>query len=541
MPEIDLVWLTPQTLPPEWPLGEVILASPTLTSINKVIEERSFSCQSEAWLFWDGKLGVPEKNLIADTYQKPGHVWHAGLKLGMGGLPAAIDFVAPTWMLNRDPEPDIESTSWRLSLRCCLIKTEVLRKMGGLKPGFQTLEAAVLEMGHRFIRRGVIMRHVPTLLNQNPPLIHAILPFADELLFIYYRFGRHWTRWALMRALLSKNIILTEAWRAWRTIKHHIKPKDPPPFFNNDNLLGPNDFLNAKVSVLIPTLDRYPYLRTVLNQLRQQTVQPKEIIVIDQTSPEQRDLKIKTDFADLPLKLIYLNEAGQCISRNAGLKEAAGDFILFLDDDDEVEPQLIAKHLLNITKFKSEVSAGVALVPQEENLPEEFTYIRTSDVFPTNNSLINKNILLKSGLFDLAYNKLPRADGDLGMRIYLSGALMILNPKITVIHHHAPRGGLRQHKARVITYASSRRNLTHRHLPSKSEIYLEKRYFTPRQVNESLWLRAFGTFSLKGSWWRRVLKICISGLLFPATIWQIRQRIREADEMLKHFPVIPRL
>ena len=174
-------------------------------------------------------------------------------------------------------------------------------------------------------------------------------------------------------------------------------------------------------------------------------------------------------------------------------------------------------------------------------LPWDFTFIRASDVFPTNNTLIKLRVLERSGLFDLAYNKLSRADGDLGTRIYLSGALMVLNPEISVLHHHAPVGGLRVHKARVITYASSRSRLGQRHLPSKSEIYLAKRYFKDRQVREDLWLRAFGTFSLRGSWLRQVMKGIVGAVLFPHTWITIKAREREAEQMLQEYPQIPTL
>ena len=155
--------------------------------------------------------------------------------------------------------------------------------------------------------------------------------------------------------------------------------------------------------------------------------------------------------------------------------------------------------------------------------------------------LFRKDVLYCSGLFDLAYERGQRADGDLGMRVYLSGALMVLNPDIRILHHHAPRGGLRSHKARVITYASSRKYITHRHIPSITEIYLAKRYFTPRQVREELWLRVFGTFSLKGSWWRKILKVLVSIVYLPHTLWVIRTRMREAVSMLRIYPQIARL
>jgi GT2 family glycosyltransferase len=174
-------------------------------------------------------------------------------------------------------------------------------------------------------------------------------------------------------------------------------------------------------------------------------------------------------------------------------------------------------------------------------LPYQFTYERASDVFPTNNALVRREVLNRSGLFDLAYDRMSRADGDLGMRVYLSGAFMVYNPAISVLHHHAPRGGLRTHKARVITYASSRSRLLHRHLPSVSELYLEMRYFSIRQQREAQWTRVFGTFAAHGSVYRKLLKIVIGLALLPNTLLRIRQAYRRAVLMLDKFPQISKL
>lgn len=543
-PGIDLIWLSSQTPPPEWPLGEIAAMAPTPASVARATTDRLASSEAEAWLFWDPALGNPEPERVLAAQEKPGDVWHAGLKLGMGGLPQIMEYVAPTWMFNCDPDSSLEATSWRLSLACCLMPTAVLRQMGGVRAEFQTLAGAGLEMGCRYLRRGVLVRHLPWLAPANISPKSETLSLYDELLFLYYLFPKFWCGWALARALAAGAVPLTATWRHWQKIIKHPPPAAPPlwqPKSVHTTSRPDRPKALAQVSILIPTLKRYPYLRTLLQQLRSQTIPPKEIIIVDQTPLQERDLKIAEDFADLPLRMIYLDQTGQCLSRNAGLCTVTGEYVLFLDDDDEVPPDLIERHLANLMAFRAEVSAGIAHVPGEGETPENFTFIRASDVFPTNNTMIDFKILKKSGLFDLAYNKLPRADGDLGMRIYLSGALMVLNPDIAVLHHHAPAGGLRHHKARVITYASSRKKLMHRHLPNKSEIYLAKRYFTPRQVYESLWLRAFGTLSLKGPWWRRVLKIIISGLLLPDTLWQIHRRTQEAEAMLKIYPDIPKL
>jgi hypothetical protein len=202
---------------------------------------------------------------------------------------------------------------------------------------------------------------------------------------------------------------------------------------------------------------------------------------------------------------------------------------------------LIEDHLRGLAQSRAQVSSGVADEEGAGPLPEDFTYTRTSNVFPTNNTLVMKEVLRQSGLFDLAFDRGQRADHDLGMRIYLSGALMILSPEISVFHHHAPAGGLRTHKARIITYAGSRQRLGVRHLPSVTEFYLALRYFTPRQVREMFWLRAFGTFSFQGSRAKKLVKVLIGLAYLPDTLVKCNDTYLQAAALLKTFPQISHL
>jgi len=275
--------------------------------------------------------------------------------------------------------------------------------------------------------------------------------------------------------------------------------------------------------------------------MRQQTVSPLEIIVVDQTARERRDCNLAQQFCDLPLKIIFQDEPGQCSSRNVGLQKAAGDYILFIDDDDEVPPNLIEAHLRTVAWFGAEVSSGVADEVGAGPLPADFRLLRISDVFPTNNTLVHREALGRSGLFDLAYDRRQRADGDLGMRVYLSGSLMVLNPVISVLHHHAASGGLRNHKARTVTYAMSRTGAFSRALTSASEVYLAHRYFPATHSREMLWQSILGTFSIRGGFCRRFLKATISALCLPQTLWLVRSRRREGMQMLDAFPRIPSL
>ncbi len=527
------------------------LASPdpqSLSSLAAQIFAAGGGQAPAAVLFWDPLLEEPDPETLQQLLRTPCDLWHAGLRLGTGGQPKIIDFVSPTWMLNRDPDPDIEATSWRISLRACLVRSRVITQFGFIRSTFETLEAAALEWGHRCITKGVLTRHYPDLLSHKERQPPVRLPFEDQLRFSYYRFGKKWSAWALVRALLTGEIGFLAGLRAWRSLAGDAHVDESPPFrWRKPPLSHPADVrpitntspAGPRVSVLIPTLDRYPYLETLLTQLGHQSIPPCEIIVVDQTPEGLRRPGVYAKFGHLPVNVIYQDVAGQCTARNEGLLKAQGDYVLFIDDDDEISDDLIHLHLASLKAFSNNVSCGVADEMGAGELPENFTYLRASDVFPTNNSLVRMSVLRKSGLFDLAYEHGPRADGDLGTRVYLSGELMILDPSISVIHHHAPRGGLRRHRARVVTYASSRQRLSHRSLPSVTELYLARRFFSRRQVREKKWLAVLGTFSISGSMVRKIGKVIWSALLLPDTLWKIHARSQQAREMFELFPVIP--
>ncbi|HSV73500.1 MAG TPA: glycosyltransferase family A protein [Chthonomonadales bacterium] len=538
---VDLVLVGQPPAVPAWQLGDLWAVPDSAAGLARAIGERLPASIADAWLFWDPALGAPDPEAVEAALARPGDVFHAGLRLGTGGLPRLRDMVG-AGMWDADPPAEIEATSWRVSFRACLARTPVLRHFGGPGAGYRTLDAAALEWGRRCLDMGAFVRHMPELLPAAAALAPSppSLPFVDEVRFVRDCSGTAWARWALLRAAMVGDCSLPEAYRAWREVSASATPGSPGPFTEwyaardaGASMDGP------RVTVLIPTVDRYPYLRTLLDQLRRQTVRPTEIVVIDQTAPGRRDGTLPGEFGDLPLVWMVQDEPGQCTSRNAGLLASCGDYVLFVDDDDEVGPTLIEDHLRTLGRFRVDVSSGVAEEVGGGPLPANFRYVRASDVFPTNNTLIRRRVLGRSGLFDVAYNRGQRADGDLGTRIHLSGALMVLNPAISVLHHHAPSGGLRKHRARVITYASSRTRITHRQLMSATEFYLARRYGTERKVREGVWRCVLGTFSVRGGRARKLLKALVSLACLPHTLLELRRRDRLSREMLKRFPEIP--
>jgi len=537
-PVIDLIWCN-DSEPGLWEFGEIINIGYSVEKLQKKVFSIVEKSRAEYLFFW----AIENKNLPTNFFRDLPNgiidVFHAGLKLGTRGQPEFINYVNPNWMLNADSTNDIASSSWRLSLRCCLIKTEVIKQLGFLNKNYHSVDIAALDFGYRLIRNGVFIRYEPGLIQEAIQKEELNINLEDQFKFILYNHGRKWFYWAGFRAVLSGKENLFNVFRYIYKLKNEKIGKQP--VFRRQKITSRPDLTQLSVSIIIPTIHRYPYLRVLLAQLRNQTIKPLEIMILDQTPLGYRDFDIKEEFSDLPIKYYYLDIPGQCSSRNLGIQKSKGEYLLFLDDDVEIYPSFIQEHLNNLEQYNGNVSSGLVHKNGQTKQPYNFSFLRISNVFPAGNTFIRKNILINAGLFDLAYDKGQRADGDLGMRIYLSGQLMVLDPQIDLIHHHAPQGGLRTHKARVNTYAASRKSINNRLLPSVWDLYLAKRYFTKHQVNEKLWISILGTFSHHGSGFEKTLKIVLSLIMLPFSIIELRKRNHAAEKMLLEFPQIPEL
>jgi len=120
-----------------------------------------------------------------------------------------------------------------------------------------------------------------------------------------------------------------------------------------------------EVSIVIPTRNRSERLKNLLHSILKQTMQPKEIIVID----DSKDLRTKKviqqlreRFSEKGVEIRYImptKNQGKSISRarNLGAKEAKGDIVVFLDDDVMIKGNYL-KEILKIFK-KNPKTLGV--------------------------------------------------------------------------------------------------------------------------------------------------------------------------------------
>ena len=179
------------------------------------------------------------------------------------------------------------------------------------------------------------------------------------------------------------------------------------------------------ISVIIPTFNRRKNLNRTINSVLNQTFQPFEIIVVDDGSTDGTKEWIPYYYPNI--KYIYQSNAGVSAARNKGINIAKGDWLAFLDSDDEWFPKKLEKQ----RKVLNENPDGVFCHTNEiwikngirinqgkrhqkfgGNIFElclNFCLISPSSV------VLNKSILKEVGVFD---EKMPICeDYDLWLRI----------------------------------------------------------------------------------------------------------------------------
>lgn len=111
---------------------------------------------------------------------------------------------------------------------------------------------------------------------------------------------------------------------------------------------------NPTVSIIIPTYNRVCLVERAVRSVLNQTYQEFELIVVDDGSDDDTPKVVKS-FKDKRIRYIRHQEnKGGSTARNSGIKVAKGQFIAFLDDDDEWLSEKLEKQIVVLEKLSEE-------------------------------------------------------------------------------------------------------------------------------------------------------------------------------------------
>jgi glycosyltransferase involved in cell wall biosynthesis len=101
-----------------------------------------------------------------------------------------------------------------------------------------------------------------------------------------------------------------------------------------------------KISVIIPTYNRKKTLARAIQSVINQSLSPFEVLIIDDGSNDGTEEWVKENFQNM--KYIYQNNRGVSSARNIGIENANGDWVAFLDSDDEWLPNKLHEQVKSI-------------------------------------------------------------------------------------------------------------------------------------------------------------------------------------------------
>ena len=99
---------------------------------------------------------------------------------------------------------------------------------------------------------------------------------------------------------------------------------------------------NPLVSIIVPVYGTEAYLPACIDSIRNQSYQNLQIILVDDQSPD-RCPEICDSYAqkDPRIQVIHQNNTGVSGARNTGLQQVTGEYVLFVDSDDELFPNAV--------------------------------------------------------------------------------------------------------------------------------------------------------------------------------------------------------
>lgn len=127
------------------------------------------------------------------------------------------------------------------------------------------------------------------------------------------------------------------------------------------------EFMEEKISVIIPIYKVETYLKECLDSVINQTWRNLEIILVDDASPDGCGAVCDSYAeADQRIRVIHKEKnCGQAAARNTGMELATGEYLFFADSDDWLAKDALEKLYQGLKQFRADCSVGACAVVLE--------------------------------------------------------------------------------------------------------------------------------------------------------------------------------
>ncbi|HXP85600.1 MAG TPA: glycosyltransferase family A protein [Bryobacteraceae bacterium] len=209
------------------------------------------------------------------------------------------------------------------------------------------------------------------------------------------------------------------------------------------------------VSVIIATYNRGEILCQTMAMALAQDYTDFEVIVVDQSPEPPEAVQRFVQNAGSRLKYIRRETPNLPAARNAGVRAAQGEIVVFIDDDVVIEPDFAASHLRHYSDDQVGCVTGPALPPDErseqEVLAQQLRLFNVTKNLDDGCCLVEwgagcnfsfrKTAFLKAGMSDVRFSGGWAEDADLCVRIRHQGYVIVFDPRVRLIHLALRSGG----------------------------------------------------------------------------------------------------
>ena len=197
-----------------------------------------------------------------------------------------------------------------------------------------------------------------------------------------------------------------------------------------------------KFSVVIPLYNKEHYIEATLRSVLSQTCTDYEVIVVDDGSKDD-SLALAWKFESERVRIIHQENQGVAVARNTGILNARGEFICFLDADDEWRPEYLSaiqglteqypESAIFVTAYAVNMGNGkihysTRLEPETGCLPSYWlTLAKGYDFVWTSATTIRRQALLDAGLF--------KPGEKIGQDLDMWARVARINPRVAYSNH----------------------------------------------------------------------------------------------------------
>ena len=199
------------------------------------------------------------------------------------------------------------------------------------------------------------------------------------------------------------------------------------------------------VTVIIPTYNRATLLPRAIRSVLAQTHRPLELLVVDDGSTDGTEAVV-CGFADPAIKYIHHDRnQGQCAAINTGILAAQGEFVSFLDSDDEWSPEIVRKQLDVFAKHDERMGVvdthGGAHVPEGSPVASHVSHLQ-GRIYPEALAqghvahsiaiLVRRRCFAEIGIFDTRFSCFQ--DDDICFRLAKVFEFGLVPDVLAVVH-----------------------------------------------------------------------------------------------------------